>query len=779
MHLTVQRSVPGKPGRRRWSEPVRIPVLFLLVASALLVPAPAKGTTATLTWSAGSSDNWTVDVLALKPSGTLSVSEVGSCSTNTAKVTSISCTTASSSVPSGTTDLVATFAVTPTNSGGGPVPASPRSESATVSISDTCGNGWTIPAGSSVVGSSTTLGRWAALAVVHLPSISSCTFTVTWGVASGKYLDYIGVHVLAVSGTAGLDTNSPSWSSGTSSSLSATTGTLSASGDFVVGTASTKTSLALTAGQTKISGTAVVTEWTTGPSGGGGSAATPTFSPGAGTYSSAQSVTISTISSGAIICWNTTGSPKTNGTTGCTTGTLYSGLVTVSSSETLYAVAGGTGYTDSSVGSASYTINGHAATPTFSPGAGTYSSAQSVTVSTTSSNAIICWNTTGSPGPINGGTSCPAGSTLINGTSGMVNVSASETLYAIAGGTGYTDSTVGSASYTISGPTIYYYIEDSLGSSRVITDSSGNLCYDADFYPFGGERAYATACSQNYKFTGKERDPESGLDNFGARYNSSQMGRFISPDPKRDSAIAANPQTLNRYAYALDSPMRYVDAAGECVSPALGPGQVGICIEAYIRAARLGFLYLGIGDRRGPVANDPKATFREQTLITVDLAKQTVSETWSPGKSSVILNGLDPKSGIASSDLSGIYVDKAGNVHFTVEISALNGQAASGGLVGMFAPSGTINMAFEFLVDPKGTVILLGGRAKTFPSISIFSYSNGSINDLFEQTESGHSSDLNKPMQNIPSPKSADSSFQQMNGMLDEFDCDAHAIGCQ
>ena len=85
-------------------------------------------------------------------------------------------------------------------------------------------------------------------------------------------------------------------------------------------------------------------------------AATPTFSPVAGTYVGTQSVTISTSSAGAIICYNTTGAPQTNGTTGCTVGTLYSGPVAVNSSETLYAVAGGTGYTDSTAGSASYTI---------------------------------------------------------------------------------------------------------------------------------------------------------------------------------------------------------------------------------------------------------------------------------------------------------------------------------------------------------------------------------------------------------------------------------------
>ena len=85
-------------------------------------------------------------------------------------------------------------------------------------------------------------------------------------------------------------------------------------------------------------------------------AGTPSFSPAAGSYGSTQTVTISTVA-GGVICYNTTGSPATNGTTGCTTGTLYTGTISVSSTETLYAVAGGTGYYDSAIASAAYTIS--------------------------------------------------------------------------------------------------------------------------------------------------------------------------------------------------------------------------------------------------------------------------------------------------------------------------------------------------------------------------------------------------------------------------------------
>jgi hypothetical protein len=84
-------------------------------------------------------------------------------------------------------------------------------------------------------------------------------------------------------------------------------------------------------------------------------ASTPTFLPIAGTYAGAQSVAISA-ATGPVICWNTTGSPATNGAAGCTAGTLYTGPVAVATSETLYAVAGGTGYLDSSIGSAAYVI---------------------------------------------------------------------------------------------------------------------------------------------------------------------------------------------------------------------------------------------------------------------------------------------------------------------------------------------------------------------------------------------------------------------------------------
>jgi RHS repeat-associated protein len=107
---------------------------------------------------------------------------------------------------------------------------------------------------------------------------------------------------------------------------------------------------------------------------------------------------------------------------------------------------------------------------------------------------------------------------------------------------------------------ISYYVSDHLGTARAITNSLGTVQDDSDFYPYGGERVVSSASGNRYKFTGKERDSESGLDNFGARYNSSQYGRFMSPDPM--GGHYEDPQTLNRYSYVRNNPLSLTDPTG-------------------------------------------------------------------------------------------------------------------------------------------------------------------------------------------------------------------------
>ena len=67
--------------------------------------------------------------------------------------------------------------------------------------------------------------------------------------------------------------------------------------------------------------------------------------------------------------------------------------------------------------------------------------------------------------------------------------------------------------------------------------------------------------SQNYRFTGKEHDAESGLENFEARYDASSIGRFMTPDDGSDQSVG-DPQSWNLYAYVRNQPLRYVDPTG-------------------------------------------------------------------------------------------------------------------------------------------------------------------------------------------------------------------------
>ena len=109
----------------------------------------------------------------------------------------------------------------------------------------------------------------------------------------------------------------------------------------------------------------------------------------------------------------------------------------------------------------------------------------------------------------------------------------------------------------------YYYVGDHLGTARLITNASGTVCYDADYAPFGQEIAYTNTCTQNYKFTGMERDTETGNDHTWFRGYEYNLGRWMSPDPAgRATANPTDPQSLNRYAYVTNNPLALTDPMG-------------------------------------------------------------------------------------------------------------------------------------------------------------------------------------------------------------------------
>jgi RHS repeat-associated protein len=148
----------------------------------------------------------------------------------------------------------------------------------------------------------------------------------------------------------------------------------------------------------------------------------------------------------------------------------------------------------------------------------------------------------------------------------------------------------------VSSAKINWLVTDQLGTPRMVFDKTGSLAATKrhDYLPFGeelttqGSRTTAlgyTADGVRQKFTQKERDNETGLDYFGARYNASTQGRFTSADPKiLGQKQLVNPQRWNRYAYVVNNPLALYDPDGQD-----DKGQSGsTTIDIYISHAEKG-----------------------------------------------------------------------------------------------------------------------------------------------------------------------------------------------
>jgi len=162
-------------------------------------------------------------------------------------------------------------------------------------------------------------------------------------------------------------------------------------------------------------------------------AVAPVISPQGGTYSAQQSVRLTDATGGATIYYTTNGSIPT------ASSTKYTGAISISQTTTINAIAEASGYTASPVASATYAIAfPSAATPVFSPKAGTFSTSQSVTITDATKGAVIYYTANGA--------TPTASSTKY---SGAIKVAGTETIQAIAVASGESNSAVASAEYTI------------------------------------------------------------------------------------------------------------------------------------------------------------------------------------------------------------------------------------------------------------------------------------------------------------------------------------------
>jgi RHS repeat-associated protein len=323
-----------------------------------------------------------------------------------------------------------------------------------------------------------------------------------------------------------------------------------------------------------------------------------------------------------------------------------------------------------------------------------------------------------------------------------------------------------------------FLTSDHLGSTRVVTDQGKAIKGRHDYLPFGEEipaslgrsaiAGYGGTDGLRHKFTAKERDSESNLDYFGARYYSGAQGRFTSADPYNISFEASKarpsdqpgllsgylskPQVWNKYAYTLNNPLRYVDPTGECSVPAnLQNGETGVCIEAFIAAKTINLV--GLGDNRGFSSTDPTLTSRARIDIVVKPGNNgVVSMSSEAGKSSVFVEGLGAK-GTTGAGLSSVQKDGDGSRRFTVTMEAKNGLSMLPG-----APKETISMKVDFSVDSRGNVTLEGGQRDGYPSVGIYNYQkdaqgNVRVKTLYEAKEN-KVGDLAPPMEvKIPRSK--------------------------
>ena len=291
------------------------------------------------------------------------------------------------------------------------------------------------------------------------------------------------------------------------------------------------------------------------------------------------------------------------------------------------------------------------------------------------------------------------------------------------------------------------------------------------------------------KFTQKERDNETGLDYFKARYYSSAQGRFTSVDAPFADQRQTDPSSWNSYAYVRNNPCNRSDPNGRCSPPpGLKPGQIGICIEAFIssvKAEKHGMT--GYGDGRGFSGDDASLTAKVRTHIIAnrregpDVKSRAFFDISQKSKAG-LTTADNPLAGTISSNppiISPPIINARGSVYTT-----LNGQGQasdgtgstssaieSGGVArlnvnitggnGVDGALGT-NIMGEIKADLNLTInansdqvkIAPGSSATNYPSFGLYSYAYQGktiVTTVIREIPEGSNTGLGRP---IPIPPS-------------------------
>ena len=176
--------------------------------------------------------------------------------------------------------------------------------------------------------------------------------------------------------------------------------------------------------------------------------------------------------------------------------------------------------------------------------------------------------------------------------------------------------------------TRYYYLKDHLGSIKMMVDASGNVQSYNDYYPYGMTmlgRSGVNGADTRFRFTGKERDVESGFDYFGARYYDSRIARWMSVDP-----LAPLHSNYTPFAYCYNNPIRLIDLFGLDTTLTNNKGEKQrelspiICIGDNSKVSTVVIYY----DDNGAVIVDP--------LINAYLKRNNVETTLGQSKEAII-----------------------------------------------------------------------------------------------------------------------------------------------
>jgi RHS repeat-associated protein len=225
---------------------------------------------------------------------------------------------------------------------------------------------------------------------------------------------------------------------------------------------------------------------------------------------------------------------------------------------------------------------------------------------------------------------------------------------------------------------VHYYLSDHLNSTSMVISGAGAVEDESDYSPFGTEYVLASSGLNHYKFTSKERDSESGLDYFGARYYSNGLGRFITPDwAAKATAVPyaefADPQTLNLYTYVRNIPTTKMDPDGHCGQQAGGQqsgpadcSQVKVTATPTTQPAPVQTTSLTDKNGKALTVTGPMADIQYTVTANgtpADGVKVTETNQTTTTKNGKIVATSKPIEGKTETDKAGKYLDTVGGAY--------------------------------------------------------------------------------------------------------------------